>query len=329
MLKIQNFISEVVGLAIGVLSGKGGVGKTTLVANLGIALTKHFNQNLIIFDGNITASHLGLHLGLYEDLPVTLADILQKGVSVSYATYIHPSTGIRLLPAPLNGLGLKLTKVGSVIKKLKKDYDLVLIDTAPGLGREVISVIKHLDKAIVITTPDLPAVTDALKSIKLLEKCGVQIVGLVVNRFTGSKYELLPSEIESTCNQKIISLVPEDKNVQESVFKGTPVTVSKPGSKAARSFKKLAANLLGVEYEPTSFIVSLKKFLGLGAERRPKITSEGIKPLVPFEKQKKVSKKKYAKEISEVHKLREELSEDMKKELKEAIMRKLKEKLGE
>src|SRR3990172_8109205 len=168
---------------VGILSGKGGVGKTTVVSNLGAALTNLFNKDVLIVDGNLSTSHLGMHLGLYEDLPVTINDVLTKNMPLTYATYVHPATGIRILPAPLKSdLRLKMTRMNKAIHKIKDDYDLILLDFSPGLGREVVSLLDTVDLALIVTTPDLPAVTNALKTITLLEKKNQKIGGIILNK---------------------------------------------------------------------------------------------------------------------------------------------------
>ena len=94
--------------SIGILSGKGGVGKTTLTSNLGAAMTRVFGKRVVIVDSNVRTSHLGLHLGLYEDLPLSLRDVLNNDVHPAYAIYVHPQTGIRVLPSTLGGENINL-----------------------------------------------------------------------------------------------------------------------------------------------------------------------------------------------------------------------------
>lgn len=262
------------GIAIGALSGKGGVGKTTVVANMGIILTRTFKKNVIIVDSNITTSHLGLHFGLYNDLPVTLKDILSKRIPISYAIFIHPETGIRILPAPLSGGNVKFTKLNKIIKQLKKDYEIVILDCAPGLGREAVSAAKSIDEAFVVTTPELPAITDALKTINLLEKLNKKILGIVLNRVKKEKYELTINEIESTCNHKVIAVIPEDDKVPESIANGKPIVLSHPNSAASVNIKRFAASLIGEEYIQKGFWYSLKKMLGLIKSKRKEIVLE-------------------------------------------------------
>jgi len=244
---------------IGVLSGKGGVGKTTLVANLGASLTKDFDKNVLILDSNVTTSHLGLHLGLYEDLPFTLSEVLTKKVPAAQAIFIHP-TGIRIIPAPISPKKIKFSGLNRVVKKLKKDYELIILDCAPGLGKEVIKAAKCIDQAIIITTPDLPAATSALKTINLLKKLKKKVLGIVLNRVRNEKYELTVNEVSSICNCDVLSIIPEDSKIQESIVTSLPIVLSHKNSPSSIAIKKFASYLVGEEYVPKGFWFNFKNF---------------------------------------------------------------------
>lgn len=302
---------------IGILSGKGGVGKTTLVANLAAALNNEFKQNVIVVDSNITTSHLGLHLGLYEDLPFTLREVLNKKTSINYAIYIHPQTGIRLIPAPLNTSDIKfdLQKFQTVIDNLKKNYDIILVDTAPGLGREAIIAASTVDEGIIITTPDLPSVTDAMKTINLLKRLKKNISGFVINRKKNENYELSVEEIASNLDCNLLSIIPEDSKIPISISKGTPLVIMDGNSSAAIAMKILAANLINEHYEPNNLIYLLKKMLGLTKDYS-----------YLMKKNQKINNQD-ENEIVDVDKIKNDVLEEVKTELKTAVKEKLKQKM--
>ena len=254
-------------VVIGVLSGKGGVGKTTVVANLGTVLTNVFQKRVLIIDGNVTTSHLGMHFGLYEDLPVTLKDVLSKKAPVSHGIFIHPVFGVRILPSPISGDGVNLSKLKNAVEKLKKMYEIILIDCAPGLGKEAVFAIQSIDKALIVTTPDLPAITDAMKTIQLLEKMKKEPMGIIVNRYKKQKHELTLQEISSTCNSNIIGFIPEDVKIQEAIAKGLRVMMYSPNANSSRHFKQVAAKIIGAYYEEESMIDRLKSTFGFGKRK--------------------------------------------------------------
>ena len=306
---------------IGVFSGKGGVGKTTLVANLGAALSNGFHKNVVIFDNNIHSSHLGLHFGLYEDFPVTLRDVLKKRIPILQAIFIHPTTGIRIIPAPLDGTDLDITKEKccALVDQVKRNYDMVILDCAPGLGKEVLVPMQSVDEAIVISTADIAAVTDAMKTIELLKKFKKNVLGMVINRYRNEKYELTPQEISSTTNYNVIGVIPEDSKVPDSISKGMPAVISYPHSKASISFRRLAAFLIGEPYKEVGLFERLK---GLFNFKLPTISRREVEPVV---QQQQVMRK----EVSDVVQLKEVLTEDIKEELKREIMKRVREKLKE
>jgi septum site-determining protein MinD len=244
---------------IGVLSGKGGVGKTTVVINLAAALVSEFGKRVILLDSNINSSHLGLHLGIYEDPPVTIREIMKKRLPISSGIYVHSATGIKIIPTPLNGEGmnLKVSSLKKLMKKLSAEHDFVIIDCPPGLGKDATTAVSSIDAALIVTTPDLPSVADALKTINLLNKARKKVLGVVVNKKRSVKYELTVQEIETTCGANVIGVVPDDKHVPESVSEGLPVVMFSPHSNASIAFKKLAANLLGVEYQADNVLLKL------------------------------------------------------------------------
>jgi len=346
------------GKVIGVFSGKGGVGKTTLVANLATSLAKVFNRHVVVIDSNVSTSNLGLHFGLYEDPSLTLREVLLRKVAPTSALYIHPSTGVRLLTSPLKGIdGVSLKGIGKCVDNLCRNCDIVIVDAAPGLGREVIAAVECADAAMVVATPDIPSVTDAMKTINLIRKVGknIEILGLVVNRVRNEKYELTRKEIESACNVNVITHIPEDAKIPESIAKGTPVVELHPYTKASISFNRLAAAMIGEAYEPNSFMYTLMKMLGVVKDeivRMPSISEHRSRAKLAFEsesedaeaeeegekeekKEKKEKREKEEKkeepeeEIRAVRKLQREVDKSVKSDVKKILAMKIKKKLRE
>jgi septum site-determining protein MinD len=231
---------------IAVLSGKGGVGKTTTVSNLSAALTTEFRRYVIGIDGNVTTPNLGLHLGIFS-FPYTLNDVLDGTVSLRDAIHVC-SNGVRIIPAQLSfeSTDVDLTKMRDALNEI--DADLVLIDSCPGLGNEIVPTLKITDEAIVVTNPEIPAITDALRAIEIAAKYNVPTRGVVLNRVRKDKYELSVNEVESVFDAPVISVIPEDPSVRKGIFQGNPVVATKPYSAASIEFKKLAGYLIGEKY---------------------------------------------------------------------------------
>lgn len=237
---------------IGVFSGKGGVGKTTTTVNLGAALAYDFGKNVMVMDTNTTSSCLSLHLGMHY-APLTINNVLRNEVKHSDAVEKHGS-GMNVIPASirLQDSFVDLSNLPEIVKSASKGSDIVLLDTAPSIGEETLWSLKSCDEALIVTNPDLPSVVEALKMIKLAQEYEVNVIGLVVNKMKG-KHALSLDEISKICNVPIISTIPLDERVDESIKVNVPVVHFKPHSKASLAFKKLASNIIGEEYKISAF----------------------------------------------------------------------------
>ncbi len=233
---------------ITVTSGKGGVGKTTTAINLAAALTG-FGKEVIILDANLTTPNVGLHLGA-PLVPVSLNHVLSGKAKIIDAIYEHES-GTKVIPSSLSvrylkGIrdsGAKLKDIG---KKLRKMADYVIFDSAAGLGEEAVSSIEAADELIIVTVPEIPAVTDALKTAKLIEQLGKEVRGVIVNRVRGGKHEMPIANIEEMLELPILGVVPEDGNVPISVVRKDALIHTHPRSKASKAYRRIAAKIAGI-----------------------------------------------------------------------------------
>ncbi len=241
---------------IGIVSGKGGVGKTVTAVNLGTAL-HNFGQNVMVVDTDVTASNLGLQLGFYS-FPKSFQDVLSGKIDIYSSVYIH-STGLRIIPSSVD-IALINAKVNNLRKVLRDLEGIVIVDSPPGLDRDALSILKACDEVIVVTNPEMPTITNTMKVITIAEEMGKKVLGVVVNRVTNDKFELNPAEIEQTCGIPMLSVIPEDKNVKRSMFEKMPLVAYSPFSAASIGYKQLAAKVLGKTYEPPRDLL-LKQYI--------------------------------------------------------------------
>jgi septum site-determining protein MinD len=230
---------------ITIASGKGGVGKTTSAINLGAALN-FFGKEVVVVDANLTTPNVGLHLGA-PIVPVSLNHVLNGKAKVIDAIYEHES-GTKIIPSSLSIKDLRnLNHEGlkDVSKKVKKMADIVILDGAAGLGDEAVAAFDAADEIILVTNPEIPAVTDALKASKLAEQMGKHVVGVVITRAYGKRVEMPIANVKDMLELPILGVIPEDNNVAMSVVMKDALIHTHPKSKASRAYRKLAAKLIG------------------------------------------------------------------------------------
>ena len=175
---------------IGVLSGKGGVGKTTVAINLTTALSL-LGRDVILCDADLTKANVSLHLGAHR-FKTTLHEVLWQQATIQRAIYYHQS-GIRFIPGGISSYHAKNTNP-EMIKGLKSHGDglaeAIILDGPVSDAKTVNAFLSLLDELILVTTPDLPALTDTLRVLHLAEQHKITILGVVINRIHFNEFEL-------------------------------------------------------------------------------------------------------------------------------------------
>ena len=241
------------GKSIGIVSLKGGVGKTSVTVSLGHAISS-FGKKVLLVDANFSAPNLGLHLDIIEP-EKTLHDVMERKVNPSSA--VHKLNNFDVLPASIfSDANISPLSLKNRINHLKRSYDIILIDSSPSLGDETLGAILASDELIVVTTPDAPTLGMTLKAVKFARKRGTPISGLVLNKVHGKNFEVTIKDVENTIEIPVMAVVPHDINVLRALSKFKPSTEFKPKSESSEEYKKLASVLIGEKYKP----VKLKNF---------------------------------------------------------------------
>ena len=234
------------GRVIAIISGKGGVGKTTTAINLGAALNK-LKKEVIIVDVNLNTPNIGIHLGA-PIVPITLNHVLKGKADIEEAIYEHAS-GTKIIPSSLSVreiTNFNTKRIPIVIKKLKDMADFIILDSAAGFSEEAMATLEAGEEIIIVTNPEMPSVTDSLKAIKVAREMGKEVKGVIITRHRGEDYEMSLSSIRSMLETGIIGIVPEDTSVKRSLNKRDAVVHTHPKSKAAKKYNEIAMKISGI-----------------------------------------------------------------------------------
>lgn len=237
------------GRIIGLISGKGGVGKTSMCVNLGMAL-KQEGAEVTVVDTDFSASNLGVYLGRY-DHPVKIQEVLNGDADPSSAIFRHP-TGLKVISASnkLNDVEPNTEKLKEVLEAAAEESDYVLVDCPPGLNRTVESIIDACEEIMIVTTPTQTAGINAAQVVEKIKQMRQPVLGSVLNMVEDSpEMELIEREVEMMTESHIIAQIPYDSEMKKSLFDNQPLVLYEPLSEAAIEIRKLAAEMEGNEFE--------------------------------------------------------------------------------
>ncbi len=230
-----------------VASGKGGTGKTTITANLGVSLAK-MGRETIVLDADITLANLELILGM-EGLPVTLQNVLAGEADISEVIYTGPA-GVKIVPAGISLEGLRKAnpdRLEDVLYTLLDMAEFIILDAPAGLEKSAIVALAASDEVLLVVNPEIASITDALKTKYVAEKLGARMLGIVVNRVTKLSVEIAKKEIETILEGKVLAVIPEDPEVRKAAAFGQPVVIRNPKCPASKAIYELAGKIAGVE----------------------------------------------------------------------------------
>src|SRR3989344_5903477 len=226
------------GKIIGIISIKGGVGKTSIVCALGAAMANNFDKKVLLIDGNFSAPNLALQLGLI-DPDTTIHHVLNNKASAENAIY-QTDHGFHIMPGALIYGKINPYRLKEKIRDLKDEYDVILIDSSPTLNEEVLSTMIASDELFVVTTPDLITLSTTLRAVKLAKQRKTPIKGLILNKVFNKSFELSIDEIEEAANCVVLAVLPHEINILEALSKNIPSTLYKQ-TDSTFEYIKLAA----------------------------------------------------------------------------------------
>ncbi len=246
--------SQATALTIAITSGKGGVGKTNVTTNLGIALAKA-GKKVCVFDADTSLANINI---LLKQTPqFTLEHFLREQMSIQDILLDGPS-GLKVVPSATGITDFVLLtaeqqdRLIAALEQLEREFDYILIDTAAGIGDSVIRFIQSAQYSVVVISPEPTSLTDAFSLIKVLKrrnhKQPVYILVNMANNYAHSMevFKRFAHAVNKYIDTKVryLGYIPSDKAIRDSVASQSPVVLSAPDSPAGRCINLLANILL-------------------------------------------------------------------------------------
>jgi len=233
------------GISLCIASGKGGVGKSTIAANLGIALNRLGIKTLVL-DGDLEGASIGLIMGVDSSV-ASIHDYLAGRASASDLVVKHEEVEVIVGRLKLDGLrNVELENLKSIITDLSEKYEVVIVDSPAGLGRDAVTVISSCKAMLLVVNPDITSLSNALKTLIIAKNVGCSFVFTVVNK-VGSKYDIPTEMVNDMLKTRIVGEIPEDPSVKKALAYGKPSVLHDSKSPFSVAVLDLAADLVGKE----------------------------------------------------------------------------------
>lgn len=233
-----------------VTSGKGGVGKTTTTANLGVGLAKN-GSSVVLMDADIGLRNLDVILGLENRIVYNSMDVMEGTCRLKQALIKDKRyDNLFLLPASQTNdkMDVSIDMMKKLVAELKGKFDYVLIDCPAGIEQGFKNAIVGADEALIITTPEISSIRDADRVIGLLAANEMGDIKLIINRvkmkLVNEGNMLHMDDIVDILGLDIVGVVPDDEEIVISTNKGEPVTV-KAISPSGKAYMNIAGRIVG------------------------------------------------------------------------------------
>ena len=244
------------GEVIVITSGKGGVGKTTTTANLGSSLAEA-GKKVVLVDTDIGLRNLDVVMGLDNRIVYDIVDVVEEKCKLRQALIKDKRfEELFLLPAAQtrDKTAINEEQMKELTKKLKEDFDYILIDCPAGIEQGFKNAIAGADRAIVVTTAEISAIRDADRIIGLLESSEIRNPELIVNRLRPNmvkKGEMMEvDDIVDLLSVDLIGVVPDDEYIITQTNKGEPVIKNKKAP-SGKAYIEIARRILGENIDVT------------------------------------------------------------------------------
>lgn len=260
-----------------VTSGKGGVGKTTTTANLGVALAMLGNKVAVV-DADIGLRNLDVILGLENRIVYDLVHVVEGECRLKQALIRDKRVeGLFLLPAAQTRDKNAVTpqQMRELVGKLKEDgFDYVLVDCPAGIEQGFKNAVAGADRAVIVTTPEVSAIRDADRIIGMVEAAELPEPTLIINRYRAQMVAagdmMNKDDILEILAIPLVGIVPDHQDIIVSANRGVPVSFDE-ASLVGEAYRLVARRINGEDIpveeltEDSGFWSTFKRWMGLGA----------------------------------------------------------------
>ena len=245
------------GEVIVITSGKGGVGKTTTTANIGIGLAQA-GKKVIVIDTDLGLRNLDVVMGLENRIVYNLVDVIEGSCRLKQALirdkrypelYLLPSAQTKDKSA------VSPEQMRKLVAELKTEFDYILLDCPAGIEQGFQNAIAGADRSIIVTTPEVSAIRDADRIIGLLETNGIRRNDLIINRLRVDMVQrgdmMSVEDVTEILAVNLLGVIPDDEQVVIATNQGEAVISS--DSLSGHAYDRICRRLLGEEIPISDF----------------------------------------------------------------------------
>jgi pilus assembly protein CpaE len=240
------------GKLITVFSPKGGVGKTTIAANLAVALSAKPNVRVCLVDLDLGFGDIAITLQLFPARTIADAVALERELdfSVLEPLLTPHRRGFSTLVAPVQPDAkdsIPASLISRILAVLKQNFDYVIVDTSPAFDEHVLQAFDETDELLLVTTLDVPTLKNVKIACETLDLLNFPKPRrhLVLNR-ADDKVGLTADKVETTLDMKIAQAIPTSPEVANATNAGEPITASHPKHPVSQAINRLAEGVTGV-----------------------------------------------------------------------------------
>lgn len=261
------------GIIVTVAGAKGGIGKSSLAANLAVALRQLSGQEVALLDADVQFGDVGVMFDLETSLDRCVSFLARDGVEVTRQSVadclLTHSSGVKVLgvfPEPEDWRVVRPSQVAKLADALAETHEFVVVDT-PGTINELVSVtMRAADIVLLVTSLEMSSIKDTKTAVRILHSLEVDParVRLIINDSTDAP-SVTAQDVADATGLQVAATIPHDRQLGRSVQRGVPIVLERPGAKFSRAVSEVAGAIAGVQPKGRARLLG---FQNIGPMRR-------------------------------------------------------------